>query len=433
MAGATFERLITRTVPSSVSVRASTPPPTACDIFMWVMLTRGPRASSKRYARFQGRLPSAHPSAGFRTYRHADAGARDRRECARLQRRAFRAAEAPSIPEPAQLVTVWQTQPGNDVRRVAPANFLDWRAASSFAGLAAYDLRRRTLPGDEPERIMVATVSSNFFQVLGVDALTGRTFREPTSVGGVWDVVLREDLWRRRFGAEHGVIGRAIRLDDESLTVAGIVRVAHAFPEDVFAWTQARHDVPELSTAIPDIRTVRDARYLRVIGRMRDGVTMTRAQTEMDAIAVRLREAYPDENAETGVNVDGLQEHLTGASAQTLWILFGVVAVRNGDCVCQRCGAVHGGGPRPRARIADPCCAGCVPRPPGEAVVHRKPGARGNREHDRRQPGLAPASADRTPSGRYPCLGTIEIDGTVIAFALAIGVLTTLASGVLRD
>ena len=53
---------------------------------------------------------------------------------------------------------------------------------------------------------------------------------------------------------------------------------------------------------------------------------MTRAQTEMDAIGARLREAYPDENAETGVNVDGLQENLTGASAQTLWILFGVVA-----------------------------------------------------------------------------------------------------------
>ena len=56
------------------------------------------------------------------------------------------------FPGPAQLVTVWQTQPGNDVRRVAPANFLDWRAASSFANLAAYDSRRRTLPGDEPER-----------------------------------------------------------------------------------------------------------------------------------------------------------------------------------------------------------------------------------------------------------------------------------------
>ena len=148
------------------------------------------------------------------------------------------------FPNPAQLVTVWQTQPGNDVRRVAPANFLDWRAASSFASLAAYDFRRRTLPGDEPERIMVATVSSNFFQVLGVDALTGRTFREPIPVGGVREVVLREDLWRRRFGADHGVIGRTIRLDDESLTVVGIVRVAHAFPEDVFAWTQARHDVP---------------------------------------------------------------------------------------------------------------------------------------------------------------------------------------------
>ena len=336
------------------------------------------------------------------------------------------------FPSPAQLVTVWQTQPGNDVRRVAPANFLDWRAASSFAGLAAYDLRRRTLPGDEPERIMVATVSSNFFQVLGVDALTGRTFREPTTVGGVRDVVLREDLWRRRFGADHGVIGRNIRLDDESLTVVGIVRVAHAFPEDVFAWTQARHDVPELSTAIPDIRTVRDARYLRVIGRMRDGVTMTRAQTEMDAIAARLREAYPDENAETGVNIDGLQEHLTGASAQTLWILFGVVA-----CVmaiaCANVAALFMAGALGRARelqiraALGASRARLVRQLSIESLVLA---AIGSTIGVSLAWLLRPALVGLLPAGT-PRLGTIEIDGTVIAFALAIGVLTTLASGVL--
>ena len=118
------------------------------------------------------------------------------------------------FPSPARLVTVWQTQPGNDVRRVAPANFLDWRAASSFAGLAAYDLRRRTLPGDEPERIMVAT----FVQLLsglGVAPLTGRTFREPirSAASATW-------CCERTCGGVDSaltrIIGRKIRLDDET-------------------------------------------------------------------------------------------------------------------------------------------------------------------------------------------------------------------------
>src|SRR5919106_1039737 len=87
------------------------------------------------------------------------------------------------FPDAGQLVTVWQTQPGNNTRRVAPGNFLDWRAASSFQALTAYDWRRRTLPGDEPERITVASVSSNFFAVLGVDALAGRTFGESMAGG----------------------------------------------------------------------------------------------------------------------------------------------------------------------------------------------------------------------------------------------------------
>ena len=140
---------------------------------------------------------------------------------------------------PEQLVTVWQTQPGNDVRRVAPANFLDWRAASSFANLAAYD----TSPGGH---FRVTSRSGSwsppcrptFFRFWVWTHSPAEPFEDPTTVGGVRDVVLREDLWRRRFGADHGVIGRNIRLDDESLTVVGIVRVAHAFPEDAFAWTQ---------------------------------------------------------------------------------------------------------------------------------------------------------------------------------------------------
>ena len=336
------------------------------------------------------------------------------------------------FPDPGQLVTVWQAQPGNDFRRVSPANFLDWRAASSFDALAAYDSRRRTLPGDEPERIIVATVSANFFQVLGVDAIAGRTFREPTALGGVREVVLREDLWRRRFGADHGVIGQTLRLDDESLTIVGVVRVAPAFPEDVLAWTQARYDVPDLTAVgVPDIRALRDARYFRVIGRMRKGVTIPRAQAEMDALATRLREAYPAGNADTGVNVDGLQEHLTGASAPTLWVLFGVVA-----CVmaiaCANIASLFVAGALGRVRdlqiraALGASRARLVRQLSIESLLLAAIGAAIGVSLAWL---LRPALIALLPADT-PRLGAIEIDRTVIAFALGIAMLTTLASGV---
>src|SRR6187401_187474 len=72
-----------------------------------------------------------------------------------------------------RLINLWETQPGNATRGVAPANFLDWRSASTFEVMAAYNRKRRSIGGDHPERLTVATVSANFFDVLGVSALAG--------------------------------------------------------------------------------------------------------------------------------------------------------------------------------------------------------------------------------------------------------------------
>ena len=173
-------------------------------------------------------------------------------------------------PQPERLVNLWETQPGNPTRGVAPANFLDWRSAASFDGLAAYNRKRRSIGGEQPERLMIATVSANFFQVLGVPAVAGRTFTGTAPAGAPREVVLRDDLWQRRFAGDQGLIGKTIRLDDETLVVAGVVSRALGFPEDAVAWTQAPHDVPELgSGAPPDLRTVRDAWYFRVVARLK--------------------------------------------------------------------------------------------------------------------------------------------------------------------
>jgi hypothetical protein len=186
---------------------------------------------------------------------------------------------------PDRLVAVWETQPGIDTRSVAPANFLDWRAAQGFEGLAAYNRRTRSLTGDEPQRVGVATVSANFFDVLRVQPILGRTFASVAREGSVRETVLSEQLWRSQFNSETSVLGRTLRLDDETLLIVGVVPAHLAFPDGVVAWTQAPDDIPELGGVRGDIRTVRDAWYFGVIGRLNAGVTIRHAQAEMDTIA----------------------------------------------------------------------------------------------------------------------------------------------------
>jgi putative ABC transport system permease protein len=228
--------------------------------------------------------------------------------------------------EPDRLVALWETQPGIEARSVAPANFLDWRSAQGFEGLAAYDRRTRSLAGDDPQRVSVATVSANFFDVLRVHAILGRTFTAPLREGGVREIVLGEGFWRSRFSGDRSILGRTLRLDDETLVIVGVVPARLAFPEEVVAWTQAPHDIPELGGVPVDIRTVRDAWYFRVIGRLKPGISIPHAQSEMDTIAARLREAHPSTNRNAGVSVVDLHAQITGVSARMLWTLLGVAA-----------------------------------------------------------------------------------------------------------
>ncbi|HEY3121574.1 MAG TPA: ABC transporter permease [Vicinamibacteria bacterium] len=228
--------------------------------------------------------------------------------------------------QPDRLAMVWQTEPGNATRDVAPANFLDWRAQSrSFEGLAAFDWGARNLTGgSEPVRIQVATVSVNFFEVLGVVPAVGRSFAAEAGR----EAVVSDGLWRRLLGGQPDVLGRRLLLDREAYEVVGVMPPGFAFPQDVEVWLRAPHDVPELKLpASVDIRRLRDARYFRVIGRLAEGIHLPQVQAEMDAIAHRLEKSYPDANAHAGINVMPLKEQLVGRTRPTLLLLQGVAGL----------------------------------------------------------------------------------------------------------
>src|ERR671933_1111918 len=137
-----------------------------------------------------------------------------------------------------------------DVRGVAPADFVDWRAQSqSFEGLAAYTGGSITLDaGDAPEMIPGARVSDDFFPVLGVRPALGRTFApEEFGAAGERALVLSHGLWERRFGGDPKVIGARLPLvGGESATVVGVMQEGFKYPPSAEVWTPLPRDSGEL-------------------------------------------------------------------------------------------------------------------------------------------------------------------------------------------
>jgi putative ABC transport system permease protein len=151
-------------------------------------------------------------------------------------------------PNAGRLVTLAETRGGNPPRFGAFTNaaFHAWREhAQSIDGLAAWSQRSMNLTGaGDPERIRVVAASASLFPVLGVRMLLGAPFTEADETAARGPVVvIAEDFWRQRFGADAGVLGRTVQLDGESHTVVGVLAEAMAFPDrTIRAWVP--HRVP---------------------------------------------------------------------------------------------------------------------------------------------------------------------------------------------
>ncbi len=218
-------------------------------------------------------------------------------------------------PDADRLVMVYENN-RNELGRqrgVTAANYFDWKEqSSSFDEWVAASYEQANLTGiDTPEQLRVARVTPNFFDMLGSETLVGRTFT--LDEGGPDDdrvAVMGETVWRNQYGADEGIVGDTIILDGQPLTVVGVMPETFDFVlGDVSLW------VADDATARRDDRT---SHGYQVTGRLAEGVTLEQARADMEAIAARLEQQYPETNRDWGVYINIVDEEFPEATDRAL-------------------------------------------------------------------------------------------------------------------
>lgn len=225
-----------------------------------------------------------------------------------------------------RIVAIQELNPAGKRIQSTSGNFLDWRAQNTvFEHLAAV----RTSPvnlalADQAERVELAQVNANFFDVFGLTPQYGRLFIPQDEQAGHQPVaVVSFSLWQRRFGSDPALVGKPVTLDGNNYTVVGIAPPDFQYPDKTEVWLPPLQRVPEL---FPD-QDLQGRRmgYLAVVALLKPGVSLPQAASEMETITARLRQQYPDTNNRRFNRVVSLHEHLIGDTNKLLWLLLGAV------------------------------------------------------------------------------------------------------------
>src|SRR5215467_2624529 len=208
-----------------------------------------------------------------------------------------------------------------DMNGIAPATYFDWqKEVRSFDRLAAYAWQEVNLTGDgNPQKVNAFKISANLFETLGVQPQLGRGFvAEEGEPGKDQEIVLGHALWEQRYASDPQILGRNIKVDGKSYTVVGVMGKGFDFPLPAEAWLPLAIDVKG--------REQRDSRWLMVLGRLKPGVSFSEASAEMQAIAHREADAYPEANKSWQLRVELQHEFMTGnITTQYTWLLTGAV------------------------------------------------------------------------------------------------------------
>jgi putative ABC transport system permease protein len=234
-------------------------------------------------------------------------------------------------PNANRTVMIWEHRlPDGERQNVtSPATFLNWQRDNTvFDQMAAMFNDSSILSGEVPEQIGTASVSPNFFSILGVNAAIGRVF-VPAQDGNANSnraAVLSFDVWQRRFASDPNVLGIQITLDDKPYTVVGVMPREFQFFVKQQSFSSKKPEIWTTWTFAPEIRSSH-GRFLQAIGLLRPGVTLPQAQDAMLSLSSRLGAQDPASMKNWSVNLVPLRSQLTGDVAQGLRLLLAAVGM----------------------------------------------------------------------------------------------------------
>ena len=221
-----------------------------------------------------------------------------------------------------ELYHLWERTPQKEFNRreFSYPDYQDYQQNSVFTGLAGYTGGGAILSGSgEPESVPAARASANFFSVLGVDPIVGRTFQDgEDKPGGPKVTVLTYGLWQRKFGGDPNAVGKQLTINGESYTVIGVLPQTFQFalrPADL--WLPYQPTPNQLSR--------RFMHGTNLIGRLKPGVSANQAQSELSVIASRIEQQFKDSHAGTVATLVPLQEEVVGNVRPILFVLLAAV------------------------------------------------------------------------------------------------------------
>ncbi len=226
--------------------------------------------------------------------------------------------------DPDRLVRLFETEaaPGN--YPFAAPDYLDWQAQNrTLDGTSLFDYYRQVnvSGGGQAESAAMIAAESNFFAVLGVKPLLGRTFArgEGTAGGAARVAIISYGFWQRHFGADPAIVGKSIDLDSQRCTVVGVMPSWFNYPRNTEIWTPLDMSPQNLGP--------RGSHSYLAVGRLKPGVTASQALADLKVIARRLEQQYPDSNDKIGAALVPMKEQLVRGVREPLLILLGAVAL----------------------------------------------------------------------------------------------------------
>lgn len=346
------------------------------------------------------------------------------------------------LPFPQQDRLVWLSQQDHSTPRVTAEalsypDYFDWRSQNhTLSGMASFRHGNTTLfRNNETQHLETEVVSANFFQVLGVTPLLGRDFRWEEEKAGNHAVMLSYQLWQSAFGSAQDIVGRSVRLGDFGYIVAGVMPKGFQFPlEDPPPGLWLSLAVDADGTNGKDAPTTqRGFDTLDVIGRLKPGITLQQAKADLGVIANNLALQYPDNNKwYTSALIEPELDHIIGDTKPALRVLFGAVALVLLIACANVAGLLLARGSQRSAEFALRTAIGAsrseiIRQLLSESVILSLCGGIAGIVF---AGGMLKTTVSLLPV-EIPRIGQVTINGTVLAFAVTVSVLTGILFGLL--